>query len=217
MTRALEIRDAAAAAACIPGWMQPRELHWLADRAARLREPATWYELGSWCGRSAYAVGTLLPPGSRLVLVDIFEPRQRDWPAPMGEPDDRLDPCDPRSIQRYLERVTMPAIAARNGIAMELRVGPSVPTAAAVSDGKADAVFIDAGHELDEVLADIAAWAPKLKPGGLFAGHDYAPEWPGVIEAVDAMLPERRLLEGSGIWYVDRFVNGDRLHVSAVR
>jgi len=54
--------------------------------------------------------------------------------------------------------------------------------------GTVDFVFIDAGHTREAVAADIAAWLPKVRPGGRIAGHDYAPEWPGVVQAVDECL-----------------------------
>lgn len=49
---------------------------------------------------------------------------------------------------------------------------------------KADLVFIDAAHDYDSVKADIEAWEPLVKPGGILCGHDYADYCPGVVEAV---------------------------------
>ncbi len=40
-------------------------------------------------------------------------------------------------------------------------------------DGVLDAVYIDGDHDEKNVRADVAAWRPKLKPGGLLMGHDY--------------------------------------------
>lgn len=57
-----------------------------------------------------------------------------------------------------------------------------------VPDGSLDFVFIDADHSYEGCRADIHAWAPKLKPGGLLSGHDYDnPAFPkfGVKRAVD--------------------------------
>ena len=36
-----------------------------------------------------------------------------------------------------------------------------------------DFVYIDARHDYKGVLQDLTDWWPKLKPGGIFAGHDY--------------------------------------------
>ena len=40
-------------------------------------------------------------------------------------------------------------------------------------DGSLDFVYIDANHSYDFVCEDIKIWFPKLKKGGIFAGHDY--------------------------------------------
>lgn len=48
-----------------------------------------------------------------------------------------------------------------------------------------DLVYIDANHTYDGILADIKLWKPKIRKGGYMSGHDYSPQWPGVIKAVD--------------------------------
>lgn len=61
-------------------------------------------------------------------------------------------------------------------------------------DNSIDFCFIDAGHGYYEVGGDIRAWLPKVKPGGVLAGHDYSPDYmengsyiyrDSVIKAVD--------------------------------
>lgn len=53
-----------------------------------------------------------------------------------------------------------------------------------------DFIFIDGNHEYEAVKRDIAAWYPRLTPGGVIAFHDYYSEpginpQEGVKQAVD--------------------------------
>ncbi len=65
---------------------------------------------------------------------------------------------------------------------IETRRMPSLEAAAEFTNGRCDFVFIDASHEYRDVLDDLAAWYPKVRSGGVLAGHDY--HWPGVSRAV---------------------------------
>ena len=49
----------------------------------------------------------------------------------------------------------------------------SVSAAAQVPDGSLDFVYLDARHDYRSVQDDIIAWAPKVRTGGVLAGHDY--------------------------------------------
>jgi Methyltransferase domain len=42
-----------------------------------------------------------------------------------------------------------------------------------VADGSCDFIYIDANHSYEAVSADLRAWYPKLRSGGMMAGHDY--------------------------------------------
>ncbi len=41
------------------------------------------------------------------------------------------------------------------------------------NEGQLDFIHIDGNHHYEAVKADIAAWWAKMKPGGLFTGHDF--------------------------------------------
>lgn len=55
-----------------------------------------------------------------------------------------------------------------------------------------DFVYIDGLHDYDSVTADLNAWAPLIKAGGVLAGHDYMdhepPGDPGRIRVKPAVL-----------------------------
>lgn len=63
----------------------------------------------------------------------------------------------------------------------------SLTIAEFLPDGVLDWAYIDANHHKKEVLADLEAWYPKVRSGGILAGHDYCTSDSDieVIEAVD--------------------------------
>lgn len=70
-----------------------------------------------------------------------------------------------------------------------------------VPDAWLDFVFIDAAHDEASVRADIEAWRPKVRSGGLLTGHDS--NLPGVQAALNAKLPGWRELRANvWIWEV---------------
>ncbi|NNG03050.1 MAG: class I SAM-dependent methyltransferase, partial [Inquilinus sp.] len=62
----------------------------------------------------------------------------------------------------------------------------SVPAADRYPDGEIDWIYIDADHSYEGALADLRAWAPKLREDGLILGHDFTDQADsfGVIRAV---------------------------------
>jgi predicted O-methyltransferase YrrM len=71
--------------------------------------------------------------------------------------------------QKYGERIKV--------FEVDSRVSPDF-----VEDSTLDFYFIDASHTYKNVVKDIEAWTPKLKPGGWMIGHDI--DYPSVDRAV---------------------------------
>ncbi len=69
-------------------------------------------------------------------------------------------------------------------------IGQSWDCATAFEDKSLDFCFLDADHVYTSFKRDLLAWLPKMKPGGIIAGHDYCDpryydnEHPGVAEVV---------------------------------
>jgi predicted O-methyltransferase YrrM len=69
---------------------------------------------------------------------------------------------------------------------LEFIHAPSLEAARRFADKSLDLIFIDADHCAKAVFDDLTAWEPKVKPGGVLAGHDYGSHnHPGVRPAVD--------------------------------
>lgn len=58
-------------------------------------------------------------------------------------------------------------------------------------DESVDMVYIDALHTYEDVKNDIEKWFPKVKIGGVVAGHDYQKRFSGVIEAVEEFFGKK--------------------------
>ena len=62
----------------------------------------------------------------------------------------------------------------------------SSEAAGSLANRTVDAVFIDGCHLYSCVKTDFQTWMPKLRNDAevLVAGHDFSPQWPGVVQAV---------------------------------
>tara|TARA_A100001201_G_scaffold14618_6_gene17744 strand:- start:321 stop:983 length:663 start_codon:yes stop_codon:yes gene_type:complete len=86
---------------------------------------------------------------------------------------------------------------------------PSKEASMLYDEESLDFVFIDAAHDMRNVLADVASWTPKVKKGGIMAGHDYGAGHIGVTDAVDLYFKdilqvEVQVFEGCSCWFVDK-------------
>ncbi|HEV2097667.1 MAG TPA: class I SAM-dependent methyltransferase [Stellaceae bacterium] len=143
-------------------------------------------EIGSWLGTSALAMRAA--GAAEVHCVDTWrgtdDPRD-DARLPRGTPDGEL-------LRAFCEKV-----GPELGDGIRPYVGESLFWAS-VWPWRADLVFIDADHRHEAALADIRAWTPHVRPGGILCGHDYSQHWPGVVRAVH----ETGAFETSGaVWW----------------
>ena len=102
--------------------------------------------------------------GKELVSVD---------PWLSMDPDEYVDRSNvPQAEFERFYRETCARLA-RHGARSSIWRITSVEAAAKVPDGSLDFVYIDARHDYASVTEDLEAWYPKLRPGAVFAGHDY--------------------------------------------
>lgn len=90
----------------------------------------------------------------------------------------------------------------------------SVEAANDVADSSLDFVYIDAAHDYENVKADIKAWTPKVRVGGIVAGDD-AYEFPsgkgGVLRAATEYASQYQYDLKFTDWDIDNPIRDDRM------
>jgi hypothetical protein len=82
----------------------------------------------------------------------------------------------------------------------------SLEAASLFRDNSLDFVFIDASHEYEDVKKDIQTWLPKIKKGGVLAGHDYYlgyDYFPGVKKAVNECFSSLETYDDCFVFHVE--------------
>ena len=80
----------------------------------------------------------------------------------------------------------------------------SVEAAKDFEDGSLDAVYIDAEHDEENVRADIQAWRPKIKRGGVLSGHDFVlPHIGRILVNEEGFIPEEITTSPDTSWAVN--------------
>lgn len=144
--------------------------------------PKQCVELGSWMGASAIPVARSIKRWrGTLACVDTWsgEINQAPGSAP-GQP-------------------WMLVSCARNiisaGLGASVRLVPATTAEAAECwTQRIDYLYVDADHSYESVLADLRAWWPHVRVGGLIVGDDYHNSmFPGVAQAWDQFEREEGL------------------------
>lgn len=157
----------------IPGWFDWRDTY--ARWSASVPDGGTIVEVGVFCGKSfAHLAEGVRATGKGVALHAVDT-----W----GGSPELMQFASVRDGSFYdAWRQTKARIEEAGTIISEHRM-PSVEAAQAFADGSVDYVWLDGDHSTAGLLADLAAWWPKVKPGGEIGGHDFG--WFGVTPAVE--------------------------------
>lgn len=123
---------------------------------------------------------------SRFLCIDVWAhlPGQID----VSNVSDAAHEANFAAAQRRLERFR-PRV--------EFVRSRSATAASALPDSGVDFIYIDADHSYKGCMSDLQSYFPKIRPGGILAGHDY----------LDGILPEGEFGVKAA---VDQFVRAEK-------
>ena len=173
----------------IPGYMNRVELAHLDNMISELTPGSIAVEVGSMHGRSAYCLAKSNPD---VVLFCIDH-----W---LGEDIASFKITGGVTCVNSLEVFLENTRDCPNIIHKQI-----TQTNIEWNDELVDMVFIDAGSHSNPIEWEIVQyWLPKIKPGGILAGHDHHPNFPDVIQNTTILeklgLNRLRMLSDSKIW-----------------
>ncbi len=179
-------------------------------------------EVGSWKGFStAYLAYALANWNGTVFAVDHWQGSPGGWNVPIAQTQDILG----------VFRKNMTALNCDYFI--KPMVMDSLTAATLFPERSLDLVFIDGDHRYSGISADIKAWLPKLRIGGILCGHDGSTPYskladyvqayinnhcdddyyaecqlhPGITKALYELLGDRQRLAGSTrVWYWQKTV-----------
>jgi predicted O-methyltransferase YrrM len=152
---------------------------------------AHFVEIGSWKGRSASYMAVEIHNSNKKIKFDCVD----TWRGSVEHINDIFVKED-TLYSEFLKNIE-PVKHIINPIRM-----PSLEACNLYADNSLDFVYIDASHEYEDVKKDIINWLPKVKNGGIIAGHDI--NCPDVKKAVVEIIPTAQAVAPFDIWFMEK-------------
>ncbi len=128
---------------------------------------AKFVEIGSFRGASAVFMGTLILNNNKNIKLYCVDPWEDSEEAKKTQPP-RNELIDNIGVYndflKNIEEVKSCVFPIRK---------PSTIAVEGFENNDLDFIFIDGDHSYEAVSSDLNIWWPKLKDGGIIAGHDF--------------------------------------------
>lgn len=165
----------------IDGWFNFERVY--CNAIERARDGDIFVEIGAWKGKSTCFMAELIMESGKSVKFYAVD----TW---AGDNGDALQDGKANSSEDSIYSQFQSNIEAAGVSSFVTPVASSSSDASSgFADGSIDFIFVDGDHSEDAVYTDLTLWYPKLKPGGVIAGHDY--DNPGVRNAVTRFFAEK--------------------------
>jgi hypothetical protein len=160
-------------------WFNYENLY--SDVVRKFDSGAHFVEVGTWKGKSACYMAVEIINSEKDIkfdCVDTWEVVEEGWNFCALPKFNNLFNIFKKNIEPVKNKIN-------------IIKSISWDAASRYDDNSLDFVFLDAGHNYESVKKDIQAWLPKVKVGGILAGHDWLLE--GVKKAVLELIPESKV------------------------
>ena len=176
----------------IHGWFTFSELY--GKMVNKFPNGSHFVEVGSWMGKSAVYMGVEIVNSNKKIKFDCVD--NWEFVDNVYNSDGNISKLKVSAFQEFLKNI-MPLSNVINYHKLN-----SLEASKLYDDESVDSVFLDASHEYENVKNDLIYWYPKIKYGGVIAGHDYCKEWNGVILAVNEFFNNKNfeILKSEGSW-----------------
>jgi hypothetical protein len=169
----------------VPGWFDFDDIY--AEAVAEARDGAHFVEVGTLFGKSTTAMAAMIRDSGKKICFDAIDPNKLHPPSFCKKPQRDVDVAAQFGGIRQAFEHYAAATGTRDFI--NVITWRDKEIVGDYANGSLDFFFLDADHSYEGTKGSLLAWLPKMKPGAIFAGHDYTiEEWPGVKQAVDEVL-----------------------------
>ena len=159
-----------------PAWFDFQDLY--REMVNQAKDGAHFVEVGAWLGKSTAFMAVEIANSKKNITFDVVDTFRGDGTM---EQIPTIIKHHGSVYHQFLKNL----VPARAYIA-QVHVMDSGRAAALYDDESLEFVFVDGDHKYIKVLDDNEKWLPKVKKGGIFAGHDI--QLAGVSRAVHEIL-----------------------------
>jgi len=187
----------------IPGFLLRQECEFLNKLFSPYNcEGTVGIEIGSFLGRSSYEISRAIPLG-KLFCIDLWSNWEVGPPSKFYKPGHYYASEGSKcSLNEFLQNT--------KDCTNITPIQGSCPECVSDWSEPVTFVFLDAAHYNPSDRISIDFWLPKIRNGGIFAGHDYVPtipdRYPHIKENIRYMenllgQTVSHSVESHSIWY----------------
>lgn len=208
----------------IPGFFDFQDIYTRAVAEAPADRPSLFVEIGVFLGRSLFYLSEAVRTSGKPIQICAVDPFTSGWTRgalrelfdraivlmanhgdnscqlPIffptwykeGESNDVVEGGVLSGVQEF---------AKIKGLEDLIVFKPCMGQKALLTIDKIDFVFIDADHSYEDTFSLLSLCLPKMQPGGIIAGHDFTPDYPGVTKAVEGVFGHDYEVFGSSFFH----------------